>query len=112
MTYRCSFALLLVFTAAAGHADDVDDALRAIQAAGEAHRVVGHVLHELEDERLVELDGGPMPGRNGASCGPTAGAGSGALPRLRKYTDMQDLLLLDPIHEIDQSGWPNSANPG
>jgi hypothetical protein len=27
-------------------------------------------------------------------------------PRLRKYTDMQDLLLLDPIHEVDESGWP------
>ncbi len=28
-------------------------------------------------------------------------------PGLQKYGDMQDLLLLDPIHEIDQSGWPN-----
>ncbi len=23
-----------------------------------------------------------------------------------KYTDMQDLLLADPIHEVDESGWP------
>jgi hypothetical protein len=29
-------------------------------------------------------------------------------PVLNKYTDMQDLLLLDPIHEVDdKSGWPN-----
>ena len=29
-------------------------------------------------------------------------------PMLNKYTDMQDLLLLDPIHEVDDtSGWPN-----
>lgn len=29
-------------------------------------------------------------------------------PVLNKYTDMQDLLLLDPIHEVDeQAGWPN-----
>lgn len=28
-------------------------------------------------------------------------------PVLHKYTDMQDLLLLDPIHEVDDnSGWP------
>ena len=28
-------------------------------------------------------------------------------PVLNKYTDMQDLLLLDPIHEVDDdSGWP------
>ncbi len=25
---------------------------------------------------------------------------------LRKYSDMQDLLLLDPIHEVDEKGWP------
>lgn len=27
-------------------------------------------------------------------------------PSLLKYTDMQDLLLLDPIHEVDEQGWP------
>jgi hypothetical protein len=27
-------------------------------------------------------------------------------PVLNRYTDMQDLLLLDPIHEVDESGWP------
>lgn len=27
-------------------------------------------------------------------------------PVLRKYNDMQDLLLLDPIHDVDDAGWP------
>jgi hypothetical protein len=27
-------------------------------------------------------------------------------PVLEQYTDMQDLLLLDPIHEVDEQGWP------
>ena len=27
-------------------------------------------------------------------------------PSFQKYTDMQDLLLLDPIHEVDDEGWP------
>ena len=27
-------------------------------------------------------------------------------PVLNKYTDMQELLLLDPIHEVDSVGWP------
>ena len=31
-------------------------------------------------------------------------------PILHKYTDMEDLLLLDPIHDVDESGWPNT-NP-
>jgi Coenzyme PQQ synthesis protein D (PqqD) len=28
-------------------------------------------------------------------------------PTLQKYSDMQELLLLDPIHEVDDTGWPN-----
>jgi hypothetical protein len=28
------------------------------------------------------------------------------VPSLQKYTDMKDLLLLDPIHEVDEMGWP------
>jgi hypothetical protein len=35
-------------------------------------------------------------------------------PVLQKYTDMQELLLLDPIHEVDEMGWPNitPSSPG
>ena len=29
------------------------------------------------------------------------------LPKLEKYTDMEDLLVLDPIHDVDEMGWPN-----
>lgn len=28
-------------------------------------------------------------------------------PRLEVYTDMADLLLFDPIHEVTPDGWPN-----
>ena len=28
-------------------------------------------------------------------------------PALAKFTDMQELLLLDPVHEVDEAGWPN-----
>ena len=27
-------------------------------------------------------------------------------PVLHKYSDMQELLLLDPIHDVDDAGWP------
>jgi hypothetical protein len=33
-------------------------------------------------------------------------------PTLRKYTDMQDLLLIDPIHEVDDLGWPGVKAKG
>jgi hypothetical protein len=28
-------------------------------------------------------------------------------PVLQRYDDLQDLLLLDPIHAVDESGWPD-----
>ena len=31
-------------------------------------------------------------------------------PLLHKYSDMQELLLLDPIHDVDETGWPK-PNP-
>ena len=27
-------------------------------------------------------------------------------PQLQKFTDMQELILLDPIHEVAEEGWP------
>jgi len=31
-------------------------------------------------------------------------------PRVEIFTDLQDILLLDPIHDVDEAGWP-MANP-
>lgn len=28
-------------------------------------------------------------------------------PSFEKYSDMQEMLLLDPIHEVSEAGWPN-----
>lgn len=30
-------------------------------------------------------------------------------PRLERYTDMQDIILLDPVHKVDNQGWPHPA---
>lgn len=30
-------------------------------------------------------------------------------PSLEKFTDLQNLLLLDPIHDVDAMGWPHQA---
>ena len=39
-------------------------------------------------------------------------AGPYAPPVLSKYTDMEQLLLLDPIHDVDETGWPQQAGAG
>ena len=31
-------------------------------------------------------------------------------PTLEKYEEMRDLLVLDPIHEVDEQGWPHRAD--
>lgn len=77
-------------------------------------------LQELLEEDLI-VKGVPQPGaREEVSGGgnPGNGAASGqpfVPPRLCRYTDMQDLFLLDPIHEVTDSGWPKApggAGPG
>jgi hypothetical protein len=32
-------------------------------------------------------------------------------PTIEKFSDMQELLLLDPIHEVDEMGWPHAPAP-
>lgn len=32
-------------------------------------------------------------------------------PILEVFTDLQDILLLDPIHDVDDAGWPVAAAP-
>jgi hypothetical protein len=31
-------------------------------------------------------------------------------PKLETYTDMQDIILLDPVHKVDSRGWPHAAD--
>ena len=34
-----------------------------------------------------------------------------AVPELEEYRDMADLVLLDPIHQVDEAGWPHLPEP-
>lgn len=33
-----------------------------------------------------------------------------AAPTLEIFSDMQDILLLDPVHDVDEQGWPVNKN--
>jgi Coenzyme PQQ synthesis protein D (PqqD) len=70
---------------------------------------VERFLSELQRESLIApLDHAPsVPRAAPAMPDPNLTARPGfQAPSLHKYIDMQDLLLLDPIHEVDESGWP------
>jgi hypothetical protein len=72
------------------------------------------LLGELAAERLVESEAAPAEvAPNGrARSGTSAPAGPFEPPVLEKYTDMRDYLLVDPLHDVDERGWPpSSANP-
>ena len=72
----------------------------------EIDRGVQDLFAQLQQESLiVPVDGASdlsqvIPSHNGhekPSFNP---------PLLNKYSDMQELLLLDPIHDVDDAGWP------
>lgn len=64
-------------------------------------------LRELERHELVV--GAPASQASPPMSQPPARvdeSGEFPPPVLNSFTDMQDLLLLDPIHEVDSKGWP------
>jgi hypothetical protein len=69
---------------------------------GDVEAGVSGFVGELLAEGLVvegEGEGSVVTLSGGAVDGPFA-------PRLEKYTDMQDLVLIDPVHQVDAAGWP------
>ena len=59
-------------------------------------------IGDLEKEGLIEPASEVFPG---SECDFEAPSDL-QLPVLEKFTDMQELLLIDPIHDVDSSGWP------
>jgi hypothetical protein len=91
-----------------------DDIVLALQARyspepGMAASVHG-LLTELAAERLVEHGAGAADApANGGALSPEPGSTPFAPPVLEKYTDMRDYLLVDPLHDVDERGWPSQS---
>ena len=81
---------------------------RFAREAGEVEGALDSFLADLINHRLVQelgADAAPAP----RPAAPLAGeaAGEYGVPVLNVYTDMRDLLLLDPIHDVEEeAGWP------
>jgi hypothetical protein len=90
-------------------------AWEAIQAGKDADGVVAVVAAEAGIETdearpdviafLAELQAEGLLLGNGT--GTPEGAPGRVSLALNRYTDMQDLIVLDPIHDVDETGWPN-----
>ena len=78
---------------------------------------VANLLQQLQIEELI-IPGSAAQNESPADdLLPTAPNGNQVktpfvAPELHKYTDMEDLLLLDPIHEVDETGWPAVPEEG
>ena len=92
-----------------------DDLIAAAtrQYAGANDLIAGSIrdfVRLLERETLIapSAEAAPSDAAEARQTAPAPGAEPPAFepPTLHKYTDMADLLLLDPIHEVDESGWP------
>jgi hypothetical protein len=76
------------------------------------------LVTELLGEKLIIPRGAPDDS-DGPSLEPASAKSDCSEPaqpvkfekcELIKYTDMQELLLLDPIHEVDETGWPEKES--
>jgi hypothetical protein len=73
----------------------------------EIREAVNELLEQLSDEQLI------VPCGEEESTAPPAAEMEAnpqepfRAPRLEKFNDMQDLILLDPVHEVGSRGWPH-----
>lgn len=72
-----------------------------VEAAGDAADPgqVATFLDQLVDLGLLERTGAPAGN----------GHGTGELV-VEHFTDMEDLILLDPVHDVSDAGWPNAGS--
>ena len=73
-------------------------------AESQARADVTTFLEQLVTERLMIAGHGELA--PAVPLSPLAAKKPYAAPAVEKYDDLEDLLLLDPIHEVDEAGWP------
>ena len=85
---------------------DIAVAVRDRYGIDDADELIASFVAELVREELLADDDAPASDEP-AGWRPPPLDGDFVGPRLEKYTDMQHLILLDPVHEVDAGqGWP------
>jgi hypothetical protein len=110
MTGAATDAFLLLSEEATG--PELAGALAAKYAAtpGEIEIALGPFLEQLQTEQLIapveiRKPRGPLQMEANGSERPFVA------PSLQAFHDLEGLLLLDPIHEVGEEGWPPMAGP-
>lgn len=77
-------------------------------AREELAEAVNAFLSQLEAENLITGRRGGVPA-TASAVGKARTRSPFEPPVLEKYEDMQDIILLDPVHMVDDQGWPHAA---
>jgi hypothetical protein len=85
---------------------------RYVASREEIASAVSPLLDELAAERLIEEAEGAAPAEPVSASYAQNGRVPFIAPVLEKHTDMQDLILLDPVHDVTEAGWPHVAPTG
>jgi hypothetical protein len=78
--------------------------LRSVDAELEIGKIEEFVAAIVHDD-LLEVD--TVSAAPKSLLSPPAATAPFAAPVLEKHDDMRELILLDPIHEVGESGWPH-----
>ncbi|CAO3430809.1 PqqD family protein [Azospirillum endophyticum] len=97
--------------------------VEALMGSDRVDAIVGALCRQLGADRQYVLPAVRHVCRQLISFGVLTGTGDGfsgdpvpveAIPfeglAISQFTDMKQLLELDPVHQVDESGWPNAAN--
>jgi hypothetical protein len=104
---------VLIWTLVVGH-HPVEVVARQLAARyglelAAAQRTTGDFVARLLAENLIVESAVPEPEAPPPPAGPPAPL---AEPVLETFTDIRDLLLIDPVHDVEPEGWPVRArNP-
>ena len=64
-------------------------------------------LQQLLDETLIAVSEAVEPRPQAPGQGTAGGKRrTYVTPAFDRYTDMAELLLIDPVHDVDEAGWP------
>lgn len=75
----------------------------------DAAETIKGFIGQLMAANLVQEDAGETADQTISE--PAGKATQWAPPVLESHDDLQDLLLLDPVHEVTEAGWPHAAPP-
>ena len=111
-TDKTGFAVFKLLAAQTSSSEIVEVLSGAFNAPAEtiSQRIEEFVSQLVNEGLVIPVGDGPCPATNFALSTDGALALSSSTrfepPVLNKFSDMKELLLLDPIHDVDEKGWP------